>query len=140
MFKRTVFVSGILLALASCGGSPNPTQDASAPTAPVVDVAETDAPAADAGMDGEAAPAPEASGEENLAQPEWDALDRVTDSCGMAAIRPFMGQPASDIPEDRLPEQYRILAPGDQATLDYVPRRLNVLTNEDGIVISMRCG
>jgi len=99
------------LALAACG---------SAPEAP----AETEAPAEDA-----------------LVQPEWDALDRVgADTCGMRVVRGFLGRPASDIPPERLPEFHRILAPTDQATMDYVETRLNVLIDEEGTVIGFKCG
>ncbi|MEO0466240.1 MAG: I78 family peptidase inhibitor [Pseudomonadota bacterium] len=81
-----------------------------------------------------------ADAEETLVQPEWDALDRVQDSCGLAAVRGFLGQAAEDIPENRLPPVYRILAPTDQATMDYLPRRLNVLTDEAGDIIGFKCG
>ena len=88
------------------------------------------------------APAPEAATEPvtGEVQPEWDALDRVQDTCGMSAVRGFLGQLASDIPEDRLPPRVRILAPGDPATLDFVPGRLNILTDENGTALALKCG
>lgn len=81
-----------------------------------------------------------AGSEERLAQPEMDMLDRVQDTCGMAVVRGFLGDPVSDIPENRILETTRILAPGDQATMDYVPRRLNILVDEERMVIGFKCG
>ena len=76
-----------------------------------------------------------------MVQPEWDALDRVgADTCGMRVVRGFLGKPAADIPAERLPEIFRILAPTDQATMDYIQARLNVLTDEDGMIIGFKCG
>ncbi|MEO0818281.1 MAG: I78 family peptidase inhibitor [Pseudomonadota bacterium] len=78
---------------------------------------------------------------DSMVQPEWDALDRVgADTCGMRVVRGFLGKPAADIPAERLPEIFRILAPTDQATMDYIQARLNVLTDEDGMVIGFKCG
>lgn len=84
---------------------------------------------------------PEAPADEALVQPEWDALDRVgADTCGMRVVRGFLGRQASEIPPERLPEVFRILAPTDQATMDYIQTRLNILTDEDGMVIGFKCG
>ena len=69
-----------------------------------------------------------------------DALDRMDDTCGMEPVKAYLGTQASDIPASDLPQQVRILTPTSQATLDYVPRRLNILTNEDGMVIGLKCG
>ena len=122
--------------LAACG-TPSETTDPE-PPAGELDVAPD--PAAPP-VEGDAS-VPVETGPDNeaLVQPEWDALDRVQDSCGLAVVRGFLGRMAPDIPEDRLPEQFRILAPTDQATMDYVPRRLNVLTDEEGTVIGFKCG
>ncbi|MEO0784439.1 MAG: I78 family peptidase inhibitor [Pseudomonadota bacterium] len=111
-FKSLMLFGALSLVLAACGSAPEPP-------------AEVEAPA----------------GDETLVQPEWDALDRVgADTCGMRVVRGFLGRPASEIPEARLPEIYRILAPTDQATMDYIQTRLNVLTDEDGMVIGFKCG
>ena len=72
--------------------------------------------------------------------PEMDPLDQVADTCGMTDLESFIGQVASEIPEDELPESARIVAPDTQVTEDYRPMRLNVLTDEDGIILSMKCG
>lgn len=81
-----------------------------------------------------------ANSEERMVQPEMDMLDRVQDTCGMSAVGGFLGDPVSAIPENRILETTRILAPGDQATMDYVPRRLNILVDEERTVIGFKCG
>lgn len=116
LLKPACLTAALIFALAACS-APAP---------------ETSAPAPET--------APAAPGEEAMVQPEWDALDRVQDTCGMRVVRGFLGKLAEEIPADRLPEQVRILAPTDQATMDYVPQRLNVLTDEDGMVIGFKCG
>ncbi|MEL7100826.1 MAG: I78 family peptidase inhibitor [Pseudomonadota bacterium] len=111
------------LAFAACGSAPSEGENG-------------------AGIDTDALPPPaQSEADDAMVQPEWDALDRVgADTCGMRVVRGFLGRPASDIPEARLPEIYRILAPTDQATMDYIQTRLNVLTDEDGTVIGFKCG
>lgn len=71
---------------------------------------------------------------------EQDVLDRVQDTCGLDAMKPFLGKQATTIPAAELPEDARILAPDSMATMDYLAGRLNILTNEDGMVIGLKCG
>ncbi|MEZ5953315.1 MAG: I78 family peptidase inhibitor [Hyphomonas sp.] len=81
-----------------------------------------------------------AGGGDRVAQPEWDVLDRVDDTCGLEALKPWLGKPSGDLPEGTLKARDRILSPDSQATMDYAPDRLNVLTNDDGIIIGLKCG
>lgn len=117
----TIMLGATLCVAAACGNPPETDGQPGAPPPP-----ET------GGQD--------ASGGEARVQPEWDALDRTADTCGMAAVRGYVGERASEIPDSRLPEQVRVLAPTDRATMDYVPQRLNVLTDEGGTVIGFKCG
>ena len=127
MAIRLCAAAGAFALLAACGGTPDTGPDAvEGENAPA---AETAGPAADPKVD-----------DDTMVQPEWDALDRVEDTCGMSAVRGFLGKAAGDIPAPRLPEVFRILAPTDQATMDYLPRRLNILTDEAGTVIGFKCG
>lgn len=71
---------------------------------------------------------------------EQDVLDRVQDTCGLDAMKPYLGQQATAIPAAELPEDSRILAPDSIATMDYVVERLNILTDEGGMVIGLKCG
>mgnify|MGYP006274046667 CR=1 FL=1 len=118
------FLIGMLgLALAACGQTPTGDGGAGTPeTAPVETPEET------------------SPGEDAVVQPELDPLDRMGDACGMAPFRRYLGQAASDIPEDELPPRARIVGPDTQVTMDYAPRRLNILTDEAGTVIGFKCG
>ncbi len=123
--KKLLFALSAL-ALAACGQTPAGVDDA-APggAAPLEAPAETDT----------------APGEDDLrVQPEMDALDRMGDACGMAPFRRYLGQPASDIPQADLPARARIVGPGTRVTMDYAPRRLNILTDEAGAIIGFKCG
>ncbi|RAN32086.1 I78 family peptidase inhibitor [Hyphomonas pacifica] len=119
-------VSAALL-LAACGGeNADPVADAPQVEQPPVEAVE-------------GAPPEDAASDETVS-PQMDPLDQVEDSCGMAALQAYIGQAASDIPEDELPEGARIVGPDTQVTMDYVPTRLNVLTDEDGLILSLKCG
>ena len=73
-------------------------------------------------------------------QPEMNPIDTTDDTCGMAALESYVGQQASEIPEAEMPENTRVVGPDDQVTMDYVPTRLNVLTDAEGVVLSLKCG
>ena len=112
------------LALAACGQSPVDS-DITAPGA----AQPVEAPAESVPGEGD-----------TRVQPEMDALDRMGDACGMAPFRRYLGQPASDIPQADLPARARIVGPGSRVTMDYAPRRLNILTDEAGAIIGFKCG
>jgi len=115
--KQAGFFLGVALLVAAC-----------AAPEPVETVADTSAPAA------------EVSEPDHSVKPEMDILDRVEDTCGLDALKPYLGQQAGDIPADVLPERSRIVGPDTQVTMDYVPTRVNVLTDEAGMVIGLKCG
>ncbi|KCZ56802.1 I78 family peptidase inhibitor [Hyphomonas chukchiensis] len=101
------------------------------------------APEAAAPEAAEPAPAetPDAATETDTAvQPEMNPIDTMDDTCGMAALETYVGQQASAIPEAEMPENTRVVGPDDQVTMDYVPTRLNVLTDAEGVVLSLKCG
>lgn len=84
---------------------------------------------------------PDAANESDTAvQPEMNPIDTMDDTCGMAALETYVGQQASEIPEAEMPENTRVVGPDDQVTMDYVPTRLNVLTDAEGVVLSLKCG
>ena len=118
-------LAGLMLLTSACAAPAG--EDASAGSGVGNGVAETAAPETQDEIQGEV-------------KPSMDPLDRVDDTCGIAAVKPYLGKAAADIPATALPERFRILKPGDQVTMDYVPARLNVLTNADGIVIGLKCG
>ena len=115
--KQAVLFLGVVLLVAACAAPQT-----------VETVPESSAPAAEVSEPG------------RNVKPEMDPLDRVEDTCGLDALKPYLGQQASDIPMEVLPERSRIVGPDTQVTMDYVPTRLNVLNDETGMVIGLKCG
>lgn len=118
--RRAGLLLGIALLMTAC--SVPPPSDNTPEPAPAAEAPELDA---DAGK---------------RVSPSLDALDRVEDTCGLDALKPHLGKNIRDIPPESLPDNARILKPDTEVTLDYVPARLNILTNEDGRVIGLKCG
>lgn len=85
-------------------------------------------------------PTTDRSAGERDVKTEQDLLGRVDDTCGLDAMKPYLGKQAVDIPANDLPEDARILSPNSSATMDYLAGRLNILTDEDGRVIGLNCG
>ena len=74
--------------------------------------------------------------------PHHDANDDWgpgTDACGASGYQSLMG---TNIAAITLPAElnHRIIGPNDAYTEDYVPSRLNIFTDENGVVIEVRCG
>lgn len=73
-------------------------------------------------------------------KPEMDPLDRVEDTCGLDALTPHVGKDVADIPPEIVPDTARIVGPDTNVTMDYVPTRLNILTDGEGTIIGLKCG
>lgn len=58
------------------------------------------------------------------------------DTCGAAAYRASIGRNASEL--DVQPGA-RVIAPDSEATLDFVPDRLNFIVDANGVVTELRC-
>jgi len=71
--------------------------------------------------------------------PQREYVD-APDPCGANALKHLEGQLVSEIHEPSLPQPYRIIGPKDPVTMDSRPNRLNINHNEDGIIVSLRCG
>mgnify|MGYP003624754097 FL=1 len=126
MKMRAGLILGLALMAGACSApAPDATPDAAAPEATAPAPVET--PAAETGTD-------------TAVQPEMNPIDTTDDTCGMAALETYVGQQASEIPEAEMPENTRVVGPDDQVTMDYVPTRLNVLTDAEGVVLSLKCG
>ncbi len=128
-------VALLLIALvAACAGPADPADDAP-PTGTSVAGAGSEA-----ASDGHANDRATVSDGEVLVQPEWDALGRTRDTCGMAGLRRHIGKTVSALPVGTLPADARILSPSDRVAMDYRAERLNVLTAPDGTILQFRCG
>lgn len=61
-------------------------------------------------------------------------------TCDEIVALDVVGMTASEFDTALLPEKTRILKPGDEATMDLVPTRLNLLTDFNGIITRAYCG
>ncbi|ETW11159.1 lipoprotein [Roseivivax marinus] len=61
------------------------------------------------------------------------------DACGASGYRSLIGRPlaAVTLPADL---DARTYAEGDPVTMDYRATRLNIVTDDDGTIIEVRCG
>lgn len=100
--------------------------------AAVPDAAE--APAGDAG-----APMTEAEVDPAMGEPQ------MIGGCDTEAAQAHVGQEATDavVEQARIDsgaETVRVLAPGDAATMDFRPERLNIDVDDNNVIQSLRCG
>ncbi|TYC90728.1 I78 family peptidase inhibitor [Novosphingobium sp. BW1] len=84
-------------------------------------------------------PTPAASRDPSPIGPEPEAL------CGVELFERHVGEDATEallasIREARGKKPMRVLPPGSVMTMDFRQDRLNVLTDEDNIITTMRCG
>jgi hypothetical protein len=68
-------------------------------------------------------------------------------ACGADRLDHLPGGPAPDAATLEAirsapggPSRLRVIRPGQPVTMDHVPRRLNILLGEDGLVAGLRCG
>ncbi|WP_397544685.1 I78 family peptidase inhibitor [Roseovarius salis] len=62
------------------------------------------------------------------------------DACGASELQHLVGQPAAEHAFGTGSQQVRVIPPGLSVTMDYVPDRLNVETDENGIIKRIYCG
>ena len=62
------------------------------------------------------------------------------DACGAAALQHLVGEPAAEHTFGSGDQPVRIIPPGLSVTMDYNPERLNVETDESGIITRIYCG
>ena len=124
---RNLLVSALLpaalvLALGAC--APKPAEPAAAPAAPA-DPAPAEAPATEA--------------------PATDAATDLAAACNPDAVQALVGQEATEAVLEQArtgsgANTVRALKPGEPATMDFRPDRLDIALDENGVIQSMRCG
>ncbi|WP_236645282.1 I78 family peptidase inhibitor [Aidingimonas lacisalsi] len=67
------------------------------------------------------------------------------DPCGAAPVQDRVGRQFSDaleraIAEESDAERVRVLRPGEAATLDHRPDRLNIRLDDDNAIVDIACG
>lgn len=77
-------------------------------------------------------------------QPAQPAAE-ITGDCNVENLQGVLGQNASAELIEQVQRQanaktLRVLAPGDAATMDYNPQRLNIDIDESEVIIRLTCG
>ena len=67
-----------------------------------------------------------------------EPTDRSPSSCGAESFDGLVGRKFD--PTIDLPKGTRVIRPGEFVTQDYIPQRLNIRLDENGVVISVKCG
>jgi len=60
--------------------------------------------------------------------------------CGADGLQDLVDKAPDMMGMMELPADYRLLGPDDVATTDFLPERLNISVDEDGIVTRVWCG
>jgi hypothetical protein len=72
--------------------------------------------------------------------PEPPATPPQTTPCGAGDLQTLIGQDRSVLATMRFAPPVRILGPDDIATMDYLPNRLNIRYDAQGVIQSITCG
>jgi hypothetical protein len=69
----------------------------------------------------------------------------ITGDCNVENLQGVLGQNASaeliqQVQQQANAKTLRVLAPGDAATMDYNPQRLNIDIDESEVIIRLTCG
>ena len=124
-----VLLPGALaLALGAC--APKPAEPVAAPAAPAAV---------------ETAPADVATTPAPTDAPEPGATPTLSADCNADAVQGLVGQEGTDAvleqaKTDSGAKTVRALKPGEPATMDFRPDRLDIALDEQGIIQSLRCG
>ena len=77
--------------------------------------------------------------------PTAEQAAEISGACNVDTIRGVLGQTANAARIEQVQQQanantLRVLAPGDAATMDYNPQRLNIDIDESEVIIRLTCG
>ncbi len=78
-------------------------------------------------------------------QPSSQSAAEISGDCSVDNLQGMLGQDASAELIEQIQQQanaktLRVLAPGDAATMDYNPQRLNIDIDESEVIIRLTCG
>ncbi|MFP5423172.1 MAG: I78 family peptidase inhibitor [Gammaproteobacteria bacterium] len=78
-------------------------------------------------------------------QPPAQQAAEISGDCDVEQVHGVLGQTASAELIEQVQQQanaktLRVLAPGDAATMDYNPQRLNIDIDESEVIIRLTCG
>ena len=123
--RAALLVAALALGLAACSGPDS---------APATLPAPADAPA---DVNADAVPAPVDAIAGDAEEPQL--------TCNADAVQSLVGQEASEAvvaraTADSGSASVRVLGPGDAATMDFREDRLNILTDDAGVIEQLSCG
>ncbi|MGP9765056.1 I78 family peptidase inhibitor [Halomonas sp. AOP13-D3-9] len=95
-------------------------------------------PISPANDDVDAAPPPPTGGSNGSNQEQATACD--LDAIQSAIGEPFVESMGSQLKSDSGARQVRVLRPGDMATMDHRPDRLNIHLDDQDVIEELRCG
>lgn len=61
------------------------------------------------------------------------------DTCNAASFQYLIGKPASTLDGIRFAKPMRLITPETAVTMDFNPERLNIMTNEKGVISGLHC-
>lgn len=77
----------------------------------------------------------------SMSQPLNDAaLNPPAQSCGAEQLQGLIGQPQAVLNAMTFSQPMRIVPPGARVTMDFVPNRVNVATDGQGVITFVSCG
>jgi len=76
-----------------------------------------------------------------LATPVWacEAATGPSDACGASELQYLIGDDASVLEAMKFSQPVRFLRPGDFATMDFLPNRLNIRIDANEKIIEVAC-
>jgi hypothetical protein len=78
----------------------------------------------------------ERGGVSGIAAPQNTEDATARNTCGARAHRDKIGTPVADM---QVPASARVIAPGTAVTDDFRSNRLNIITDENGVVTALQC-
>lgn len=78
----------------------------------------------------------ERGGVSGIAAPENAEDATARNTCGARAYRDKIGTPVADL---QVPPRARVIAPGTAVTDDFRSNRLNIITDENGVITALQC-
>jgi hypothetical protein len=78
----------------------------------------------------------ERGGVSPLAAPQTAEEATARDTCGASAYRDLVGSPVAAM---QVPANARVVAPGAAVTDDFRTSRINIITNENGVITALEC-
>ncbi len=71
---------------------------------------------------------------------EANLPDPAADACDAAGWSHLIGQNRDVLAATTFPAPMRVIGPNDAVTMDFLPNRLNVVYDAEGVIVRVECG